>query len=139
MFYFCGALLSIAVAVWIYCSDRSMWLFGVMLVAVLANAWESLRYFTTRVVLGDAELLVLTFRKKELIERGRIAKVTWEKGCGVAVQLDGATWSKIPDQGNAQGMCALIRNWAQNKPNENAPSNRGQHSDLNSTFQSPLG
>lgn len=81
--------------------------FGILTAGVLA---ESIR---TRVLLGIDTLDVSRLSGRRLIRRRDIDKVTWEKGCGVAVLTKEKKWVKIPSiiGYNSQSMSNSIRAW----------------------------
>lgn len=67
---------------------------------------------TTRVILGDDFIDMGPIWKRRHLGRDEIKRVTWEKGAGVALELNGGGWVKVPELGfNSQGLTNTIRAW----------------------------
>ena len=65
-----------------------------------------------RVELTPAGLLLVSGLRRRLVPRQEIESVTWEKGSGVAIRLQGGRWVRMPDVGpGSQGLANSIRAW----------------------------
>lgn len=67
----------------------------------------------TSVRLENEDLVVMRWGELQRVPRAHIEKVTWEKGCGVAVWTKEKKWVKIPEifGYNSQSMTNTIRAW----------------------------
>lgn len=67
----------------------------------------------TAVQLEAEDLVIKRWGELQRVPRTKIQKVTWEKGCGVAVWTKDKKWVKIPEifGYNSQSMTNTIRAW----------------------------
>jgi hypothetical protein len=66
----------------------------------------------SRIALFDDELEVRTLWARRRYAAPRIASVTWEAGCGVALKLSDGSWATLPDLGyNARSLTQAVREW----------------------------
>lgn len=64
------------------------------------------------VIIDDDELRIRGVTKRRNIPKSEIARVTWEGGCGVSIQLNDGKWVKLPDVGkSSQALTNSIRAW----------------------------
>ena len=67
---------------------------------------------TTRVILLDDSVEMGSIWKRRSLRRDEIKRVTWEKGAGVAFELNQGGWAKLPELGfNSQGLTNTMRAW----------------------------
>ena len=65
-----------------------------------------------RVVLGSAELCIVSMWSQRVYPRETIASVKWEGGIGVALKLVAGNWVRLPELGrNSQSVANTIRAW----------------------------
>ena len=103
--FLCGAGLSYIGSGWTWSTAGFAAISLVGLVGLVELAWS-------RIVLSEAELEVRTLWTHKRYAASRVASVTWEAGCGVALKLSDGTWAKLPDLGyNSQGLTNTIRAW----------------------------
>lgn len=66
----------------------------------------------TQVRLSPGELSVRSLRSRRRLTRVEIARVTWAKGAGVAVELQAGGWVKLPELGRSSPtVAAQLRRW----------------------------
>lgn len=78
-----------------------------MALGSVAGVWEQAR---TRLELRRDELLYSVGWRRRRIAKDRIEKVTWAKGCGVLIQVEGK-WVELPSVGNSQAVTNSVRAW----------------------------
>ena len=101
------------ISILLYRSKSEWWLtlfMGTLSLGCLAACVEGLR---TSVSLTKDSLVLRQWPRQCAVSRRDIEKVTWEKGCGVAVLTKAKKWVKIPEiiGYNSQAMTNSIRAW----------------------------
>ena len=110
-FYFLASLTMLLACFGNYYFEGSNWyyvVFGLLSVLFLHGAID---HHTTKVVFEDDGLVIRSIGKTRRYPKSDITKVTWEAGCGVSLRIRDEHWEKVPDQGNSQSMCNVIRAW----------------------------
>jgi hypothetical protein len=81
--------------------------FGILAIVASVETW------TAQVYLGDTAIQIFSNFKRAEIRREEIAKVVWESGSGVSIQLQDRGWVRMPEMfHDSQGLCNSIRAWA---------------------------
>lgn len=108
----CVLALFLAGFVFTFLREGVGWLslgFAALVLMGLGGVAESL---LVRVSLLDDALRIRTLLGRRRVPRESIAKVSWEGGSGVAVQLHDGAWIKLPEMGqDSQGLANSIRAW----------------------------
>ena len=106
------AISAILFAVAYQCRESEFWMplsyIGLGLFALIA-AVDSLSCYMR---LTDTYLEFRVNFKRTIVQKAEIVKVTWESGCGVAVQLKDGSWVSLPYLGqDSLGVTNSVRAW----------------------------
>ncbi len=104
--------LFVAGFVFMYVTSGWSWTTIGFAVMTLIAALGFVELGTTRVMLLDDSVEMGSIWKRRSLRRDEIKRVTWEKGAGVAFELNEGGWAKLPELGfNSQGLTNTIRAW----------------------------
>ena len=114
LYLYGGFTLFALVLLVIYLNGGVLWLTLVFGVLALLSLFYTVDSMVGRMELAEDALVIHALWRKKVIPRGQIERVNWEYGCGVYLEYQNGEIETLPDFGNAQSLCQVLRAWKKN-------------------------